>query len=538
MMFYKLFYNLTKIYYIFLLFFPYSILKGESPLAPLKIDTPRQSISIFIESMNTHRKGTIENDQTKIDAIYKAIKCLNLREIPPLIREEQGKEIAIFLKETIDKVYVFQPNFEDVPIDISVSTWTIPETEITLSLEELNGKKEYLFTTSTILNARIYFNKTKSLPYLKESGQGAGYSPPFSERFAPRWTNTFLFGLLVWQWLGLFLAIFLGIGIKFSSTYLFELSVKIAKTSSLIWDDQIFIALSKPGGNLVTIGFWYIFLYLAGIDGKIYIILSYILKFFMGIFFIKFLNDFSDIIGTFYKQHIISSEDPSDLQLVSLLIKLTKILLVSLGVMLSLQNMGINVISLLAGLGIGGLAIALAARDTAANLFGSLMILLDKPFKTGDYIKIGTIEGVVEEIGFRSTQIKGDGDSSISMPNSLIANSNIENLGIGRKNKSSFSIYLPYDTNPINLEIFLDKIKSMLTKNPMILREKIVVNFYKISDPGLEIYISFFMASSEIEQELNILQKIYLDIFKIAGDLEIKFVTQNNSYSLGIHSNN
>ena len=538
MMYYKLFYNLTKIYYIFLLFFPFSILKGESPLAPLKIDTPRQSISIFMESMNTHRKGTIENDQTKIDAIYKAIKCLNLREIPPLIREEQGKEIAIFLKETIDKVYVFQPNFEDIPIDISVSTWTIPETEITLSLEELNGKKEYLFTTSTILNARIYFNKTKSLPYLKESGQGAGYSPPFSERFAPRWTNTFLFGLLVWQWLGLFLALFLGIGIKFSSTYLFELSVKIAKTSSLIWDDQIFIALSKPGGNLVTIGFWYIFLYLAGIDGKIYIILSYILKFFMGIFFIKFLNDFSDIVGTFYKQHIISSEDPSDLQLVSLLIKLTKILLVSLGVMLSLQNMGINVISLLAGLGIGGLAIALAARDTAANLFGSLMILLDKPFKTGDYIKIGTIEGVVEEIGFRSTQIKGDGDSSISMPNSLIANSNIENLGIGRKNKSSFSIYLPYDTNPINLEIFLDKIKSMLTKNPMILREKIVVNFYKISDPGLEIYISFFMASSEIEQELNILQKIYLDIFKIAGDLEIKFVTQNNSYSLGIHSNN
>jgi MscS family membrane protein len=538
MMFYKFFFYLTKIYYIFLLFFPYSILKGESPLAPLKIDTPRRSISIFIESMNIHRKGTIENDQTKIDAIYKAIKCLNLKEIPPLIREDQGKEIAIFLKETIDKVYVFQPNFEDVPNDISVPTWTIPETEITLSLEELNGKKEYLFTTSTILNARIYFNKTKSLPYLKESGQGAGYSPPFSERFAPRWTNTFLFGLLVWQWLGLFLALFLGIGIKFSSTYLFELSVKLAKKSSLIWDDQIFIALSKPGGNLVTIGFWYIFLYLAGIDGKIYIILSYILKFFMGIFFIKFLNDFSDIIGTFYKQHIISSEDPSDVQLVSLLIKLTKILLVSLGVMLSLQNMGINVISLLAGLGIGGLAIALAARDTAANLFGSLMILLDKPFKTGDYIKIGTIEGVVEEIGFRSTQIKGDGDSSISMPNSLIANSNIENLGIGRKNKSSFSIYLPYDTNPINLEFFLDKIKSMLTKNPMILRERILVNFYKISDPGLEIYISFFMASSEIEQELNILQKIYLDIFKIAGDLEIKFVTQNNSYSLGIHSNN
>jgi MscS family membrane protein len=535
-MFYKLFFNFMNFYYIVFLLFPYGKLRGESPLAPLKIDTPRQSISIFIESMNTYRKGINVNDQTKIDSIYKAIKCLNLKEIPPLIREEQGKEIAIFLKETIDKVYVFQPNFVDVPMDSSVSTWTIPETEITLSIEEIDGKKEYLFSTSTILNARVYFNKTKSLPYLKESGQGAAYSPPFSERFAPRWTNTFLWGLLVWQWLGLFLAIFIGIGIKFSSSYLFELSVKIAKKSSLIWDDKIFIAVSKPGGNLVTIGFWYIFLYLAGIDGKIYIILSYILKFFMGIFFIKLLNDFSDIIGTFYKQHIISSEDHSDVQLVSLLIKLTKVLLVSLGAMLSLQNMGINVISLLAGLGIGGLAIALAARDTAANLFGSLMILLDKPFKIGDYIKIGNIEGVVEEIGFRSTQIKGDGDKTISMPNSLIANSNIENLGIGRKNISSFSIYLPYDTNPIHLEIFLDKIKSSLTLNPVVLKEKILVNFYKISDPGLEIFISFLMVNSEKQEELSILQKIYLDIFKIAGDLEIKFVTQSNTYTLGIHS--
>lgn len=532
--------NKYLLIYLFriLVIFPFGFLNAENPLSPLILNTPRNSISIFMNSMNTYRDGMIQNDPLKKDAISTAIKCLNLKDISPLIREEQGKEIAIYLKETIDRVYVFDKDFLEVPLDETNSIWTIPETEISIGLEESNGKKEYLFTTSTVLNSRIYFNKTKHLPFLKNSGQGADYSPPLSEKLAPGWANTLLFGLYLWQWMGLLLAIFVGIGIKLSSTYFFHIFVKIANRTSLIWDDKIFLSLSKPGGNIITLGFWYFFLYLAGIDGKIYIVISYILKLFLGIYFIQFLHDFSEIIGNLYKQQILSSEDPSDIQLISVLIKLIKIALVSLGIMLSLQNLGINVISLLAGLGIGGLAIALAARDTAANLFGSLMILLDKPFKTGDHILIGNIEGVVEEIGFRSTQIRGSGDSIFSMPNSLIANSNIENLGARRKIKKSFSIFFPYDTNPRDLESFIEKVRLILTSNSAVHPEKLNVSFTKITDPGLEITILFYLIPLDSDKELLIVQTIYLDIFKIAADLKIKLINQSSTYSLDAHISN
>jgi MscS family membrane protein len=529
--------KIFKIYLLItLIFFPIGFLYAENPLSPLNLSTPRHSISIFMNSMNTYREGMVSNDPIKTNAIFTAIKCLNLKDISPLIREEQGKEIAIYLKETIDRVYVFDKDFIEVPIDRNLSLWSIPETEISIGTEESTGKKEYLFTPSTVLNSRIYFTKTKHLPFLKDSGNGADYYPPLSERLAPKWANTSLFGLFLWQWMGLLLAIFLGLWIKLSSTYFFEILVKIASKTSLIWDDKIFLALSKPGGNIITLGFWYFFLYLAGIDGKIYIVISYILKLFLGIYFIQFLHDFSDIIGNFYKQQIISSEDPSDIQLISVLIKLTKIALVSLGIMLSLQNLGINVISLLAGLGIGGLAIALAARDTAANLFGSLMILLDKPFKTGDHVVIGNIEGLVEEIGFRSTMIRGSGDSVFSLPNSLIANSNIENLGARRKIRKSFSIFFPYDTNPRDLEAFIEKVKLILKSNPFVLPEKLNVSFSKITDPGLEISILFFMVPLESEEELLTIQTIYLNIFKIAADLKIKFINQSSTYSLDMYS--
>ncbi len=520
---------------ITLALFPIRFLNAENPLSPLNLSSPRDSISIFMNSMNTYREGMIKNDPVKIDTISTALKCLNLKDISPLIREEQGKEIAIYLKETIDRVYVFDKDFSEVPTDGTNSIWTIPETEISIGLEESSGKKEYLFTPSTVLNSRIYFTKTKHLPFLKNSGQGADYSPPLSERLAPRWTNTHVFGLYLWQWMGLLLAIFVGIGIKLSSTYFFQIFVKIANKTSLIWDDKILLSLSKPGGNIITLGFWYFFLYLAGIDGKIYIVISYILKLFLGIYFIQFLHDFSEILGNLYKQQIISSEDPSDIQLVTVLIKLIKIALVSLGIMLSLQNLGINVISLLAGLGIGGLAIALAARDTAANLFGSLMILLDKPFKTGDHILIGNIEGVVEEIGFRSTQIRGAGDSIFSLPNSLIANSNIENLGARRKIRKSFSIFFPYDTNPRDLESFIEKIKLILKSNSAVLPEKLNVSFTKITDPGLEISILFFLIPLESDLELSTVQTIYLDIFKIVAELKIKLINQSSTYSLDTH---
>lgn len=103
---------------------------------------------------------------------------------------------------------------------------------------------------------------------------------------------------------------------------------------------------------------------------------------------------------------------------------------------------------LIAGLGIGGLAIALAAKDTAANLFGSAMIFMDRPFKIGDHILLDNKEGIVEEIGFRSTRIRTWEDSIVSIPNSVVANADIENMGVRRWRRNVIILSLTYDTSP------------------------------------------------------------------------------------------
>lgn len=523
--------NLLSLFILsFVVSFP-NYLGAENPLTPLKLLTPRDSIKIFINSMNEYKSGLELKDETKIYAINKAVKCLNLKEIPPLLRDEKGIEVAVFLKETLDRVYVFQENFLDVPEDSTIPFWVIPETEITLSLTESDGKKEFLFNANTIINSGDFYSKVKHLPYLPNSGRGAGYNSPWRDKYIPKWISTEVIGLHLWQWIGIIFAIGIGILIKHLSKFFFTYLLTLSKKTSLEWDDKILDAVEAPGGKMFAIGFWYFFLYIADIDGKIYTISSYILKIFLGFYFILFLNGLAELLGNIYKNRVSLSLDATDKHLVPLLTKITKVSFISLGTMLSLQNLGVNVVSLLAGLGIGGLAIALAAKDTAANLFGSLMILLDKPFKIGDEIIIGAVEGYVEEIGFRSTQIRSLNDSLISIPNSVIANSSIDNLGMRKSRRTKYSFYISYDTNPYILETFLEGTKNIIYTKSKILNNDMVVVLNKFSDPGLEILVNFYSLTESWQENLEQRQEIYLETWRLAESLNIKFVVQGNSYS-------
>ena len=159
------------------------------------------------------------------------------------------------------------------------------------------------------------------------------------------------------------------------------------------------------------------------------------------------------------------------------------------------------------------------------------MILLDKPFKTGDQIIIGEIEGFVEEIGFRSTQIRSLNDSLVSIPNSVIANSSIDNLGMRKSKRTNFSFYISYDTNPIILEAFLEGIKNIIYAKKNILKNDMVVVLNKLSDPGLEIFVNFYSNIDTWQENLEQRQEVYLETWRLAENLNIKFVTQGVTYS-------
>ncbi|MBX3034065.1 MAG: mechanosensitive ion channel family protein [Bdellovibrionaceae bacterium] len=218
------------------------------------------------------------------------------------------------------------------------------------------------------------------------------------------------------------------------------------------------------------------------------------------------------------------TETPLDDQLIPLATKTLKILVVVLSVLIALQNFGVNVASILAGLGLGGLALALAAKDTAANLFGSVTILLDNPFKVGDWIKVGDTEGNVEEIGFRSTRIRTFYNSLITVPNSVIANERIDNMGARRRRRVRQTLGLLYETPPEKIAEFCDSVRYLLQEHPQVAREAVSVTFKNFSAASLDIQVTFHIVDVlDSNEEEAVTQTLFLEILEAARKAGVEF---------------
>ena len=204
------------------------------------------------------------------------------------------------------------------------------------------------------------------------------------------------------------------------------------------------------------------------------------------------------------------------------------ILAVGLGSIL--QVWGINVAGLVAGLGIGGLAFALAAKDTAANLFGSIALLLDKSIRIGEWIKIDGVEGVVEDIGMRTTKIRSFKKSLITLPNQMLANSPIENFSRRGIRRIKINIGLTYDASSQQIEKVIMDIKTMLRNHKGIAQnETMMVNFTSFDDSSLGILIYTFSKTSNWEKYLAIKEEVNLNIMKIVEDNNVAFAFPSQS---------
>lgn len=199
------------------------------------------------------------------------------------------------------------------------------------------------------------------------------------------------------------------------------------------------------------------------------------------------------------------------------------------GGLVIIQNLGYNVTSILAGLGLGGLAIALAAKDTLSNIFGSLVILFDRPFVVGDWIQFDQVEGTVESIGFRSTQIKTFYDSVISIPNFTIANAQIDNMGKRKFRRTRFTLGVTYSTPPEKIKAFVKGIKDIIHAHPKTKKDYHQVSFSGYADSSLNIFINFFLKVSNWDEELQFRQEVFLEILKLAQQIEVEFAFPSQS---------
>ena len=212
--------------------------------------------------------------------------------------------------------------------------------------------------------------------------------------------------------------------------------------------------------------------------------------------------------------------------------KILKTLVLIITVLIFLQNIGFNVSSLLASLGIGGVALALAAKETLSNFFGGISVILDKPFAVGDWIVCKDIEGTVEDIGFRSTKVKTFYDSLITVPNSMLSDSVIDNLGKRKARRTRLILDITYDTSPEKIETFVEGLKQIIESNSHTRKDYFQCYFSGYGPHSLQIFLNFFLKVPDWDTELLQKQNIFLEILRLAKKLEVDFAFPTQTLDL------
>lgn len=209
--------------------------------------------------------------------------------------------------------------------------------------------------------------------------------------------------------------------------------------------------------------------------------------------------------------------------IIPFLTKMLKTLVFMFGFSIIAQEWGFNINGFIAGLGLGGLAFALAAKETVSNLFGGIVLITEKPFTIGDWIKTPSVEGTIEDITFRSTKVRTFAQALVTVPNSTLANEPIINWSKMGKRQVSFYLKLDILTKTEKLHMTISDIKALLQHHQDVHPETILVSFESMSDTSADILIYFFTKATDYLGYLQTKEDINFQIISILEKRNVLF---------------
>jgi MscS family membrane protein len=229
-----------------------------------------------------------------------------------------------------------------------------------------------------------------------------------------------------------------------------------------------------------------------------------------------------DTVGNYVVANSTRWALPVDSQLGILIKRVLRILVVTTGAIYLMQYLGVNVAGVIAGLSIGGIAIALAAQDTLKNVFGSLMIFLDRPFKVGDWIIGDKIEGEVENIGFRSTQIRTFSNSLTTVPNGRLADMTIDNMGLRSYHRFLTTIAIAYHTPPDLIEAFVEGLREIVRRRSQVRQDNWQIALYNFGESAWQIRYSVYIVTNDVLEEIKIREELIMRNLRLAEHLGVQ----------------
>ena len=443
--------------------------RDEIPAADTS--SPRDTLRSFIEASNEiHefiRRERILNRRSPKYARHAArvINCIDISEMPAFARQHRAAEVAVYIKEILDRQNL--PDWEGIPDQEAIeeaggfeqlSVWRIPGTRLTIArMEEGHQKHEYLFSAGTVARAEQYFERIRSAPYRAEG-------PPISEGLydwyvsvpghstvgaiverLPQWMQRGrTFGLANWKWPGILLTVLVSIALMVVAyRSLWVLTERFRKKNLLLYCLTLVFPI---GAMLIPLGARHFVEDYLTVRGQPLYIFAFIANLTAVLAAIVVIFSSANRIATSIIASPRINTQGLNAELIRISAKVGSLVAVVVLFVVGGQYLGIPVGTLLASAGIFGAAIALGAQDLLKNVFGSMALLADKPFRVGDRIRFAEYDGLVEDIGLRSTRLRLLSGHLLSLPNDKLANNDVENVTNRAHIRRNATIHIPLDT--------------------------------------------------------------------------------------------
>ena len=481
---------------------------------PAELSNPRATMQTFLTAMEAVSKGQKQ-------AIDQAISTLDLSGINDLIQQSRGKELAIMLYSVIERSKkVVLTKIPRKPKDGKYVFARYSQGTVEI-VQQADGR--WLFSKTTLAILPDILEGLLDVP-AKSGAENPKETVPFYIRLRSLIPESLKGGFLLayWQWLALFLIVIIGSIADKVVAWMLARNVTRWKNRHSGFH-QLDNHILRPLGLMAMAFIWWIGLGVMGLPDTALIILSIAVKLLVGLSGVWSAYRLVDVLYALLMHKAQGTANRFDDLLVPMISKSLKVFVTVIGVIFVADNLNVDVTSLLAGLGLGGLAFALAAKDLLGNFFGSVTVLLDRPFHIGDWIIVGDVEGSVETVGFRTTRIRTFYDSVVTLPNSILTSTKIDNMGARRFRRMKTMLGLTYDTPPEKIEAFCEGIRTLIQLHPYMRTDYYQVYFNQYSAASLDILIYVFWQTPDWNTELRERHRFLLDILRLAKQLDVEF---------------
>jgi len=553
---------------LFLLFS--SIVLAQNPLEPADTSSPWATLNSFLtitdaagKSYNKYREspGPVTYKEFR-QHMVKAVSLLDLGEVPPAARDEGSSETVILLWEVIARLEL--KDLDKVPgapkdavtdTDVKLpSRWRIPHTGIVIA-QVTEGPRigEYLFSPATVEKVRDYYESIQSLLYQRampsrnlyhSMQQITGWMIPVMwVESLPDWSKVLVFEQALWKWFVELLLTGLAIALI---VVLFKITRRRPRDGTLrTYLSRISVPLALIILMYLLEAFILMHVVSSGLARTLYSYLTE-MAYYLGVIWLIWLT-IKWVADTVIAASPRISEGSLDAHLVKFAERSIGVLIITGFVFQFLHNMGIPVYGLVAGAGIGGLAVALASQDSLQNFLGTLNIFVDRPAKVGDFCRFGDESpglsrvGTIEEIGLRSTRIRGPDRTITTIPNADFAKMHIVNLSKRNQMVLKMSIGLRYETTTDQLRVVLAQLREMLLAHPSITEEPARVRATALGEYAINLELLGYVDTTDWNEYLSVQEDVIFRIMEIVADAGTAFAfpsrTLYHSRDPGMDSN-